>query len=81
MNHHSKRDRLPERGLLLRRRAAIVHSWSVLKQGLPQRFRREAARLTGASAEDDNWESALFSAFGEAVEHTATVCGAERWAP
>ena len=79
--NNSKRDRVPERGLLLRRREAIIHSWSVLEQGLPQRFQREAARLTGTSAEDGNWQSTLFSAFSEAMEYTATVRGAERWAP
>jgi len=79
--NNSKRDRLPERGLLLSRREAIIHSWSVLEQELPQRFRREADRLTGTAAENRNWEATLFSAFGEAVEYTASVRGVERWAP
>ena len=79
--NNGKRDRLPERALVLNRRDAIVHSWSILDAALPRRFRREASRLAGAADLGGNWEGALFTAFAEAVEYTASLRGAERWAP
>jgi hypothetical protein len=79
--NNGQRDKLPTRDLVLARKDAIIHSWSILDRSLPGRFRREAARLVGVADIGADWQAPLYSAFAEAVEYTASLRGVDRWAP
>lgn len=72
-----KSDRLPERQLLVARRAAVVGCWEIAREERPERFAREAEGLAGTS---EPGLGVLFEAMVEAVEVTAMQRGAERWA-
>ena len=78
MVNNSKRDRLPERSLLNKRRDVIIQYWRIIRDNFPERFRREMTGLTGRVMEE-NWEKVLFSALSDAVEFTALQRGVERW--
>lgn len=77
--NNQKRDMLPARELVARRKDCIVHYWTVLRDIHRVRFEAEATRLTGTISA--NWKNQLFSGFAEAVEVTAVQRGVERWRP
>jgi len=76
--NNSKRDKLPERSLLEKRRDIIIYYWQIIHHEMPARFDRETERFTGKSLKK-NWEKVLFSAVADAVEFTAMQRGVERW--
>jgi len=83
----AKRDMLPTRTIVRKRRDAIVSCWNLLYGRFPSRFRREAAVLMGrgrrgsVAVNGQSWETQLMNSFEEAIEYTATVRGAHRWEP
>jgi SAM-dependent methyltransferase len=83
----AKRDMLPTRTLVRRRKDAIVFYWNLLFERFPFRFRMEAALLMGRGREESlvengqGWEKQLMNSFVEAIEYTATIRGANRWEP
>ena len=77
-----KKDKLPSRKLVKRRRDAIIYYWEVMQETFPVRFDYEMGYLCGTGTEGPaGWQSRLFSAFSEAVEVTACRRGTERWEP
>ncbi len=74
-----KKDRLPARDLVKRRRDCVVNYWSQINDAFPARFEYEAEKLMGGSFDCSNWENKLFSTFAEAVEVTAAQRGVDRW--
>ncbi len=76
--NNQKRDKLPERTLVLKRKDSVLYYWTVLSESLPQRFITETSKFTGKSMKS-NWELPLFNALVEAVEITAMQRGVERW--
>jgi len=77
-----KRDKLPSRKLINRRRDAIIYYWEVMQEEYPVRFDYEMAYLCGTGAEGSpHWQIRLFNSFSEAVEVTACRRGTERWEP
>jgi CRISPR/Cas system Type II protein with McrA/HNH and RuvC-like nuclease domain len=79
VNNH-KRDKLPTVNLMNRRRDAVIQNWQTISDTQPIRFAAEASSLMGRNP-GANWQAALFMAFLEAVEVTATRRGVERWEP
>lgn len=76
--NRAKSDALPARGLLLRRREALLRCWEGLREAAEVRFDREARILVGRDLNDlDD----LFGAVAESIEVTATQTGTPRWAP
>jgi hypothetical protein len=76
-----KSDRLPEHGLLLQRKDAIVFYWESARQQYERRFDHELVKFTGRKPETGNWQNPGFQRLVEAVEVTAIQRGAERWRP
>ena len=76
-----KSDKLPERGLLLQRKDAIVFYWERVREHHARRFDHELVNFTGAIPSAGNWQSSAFQRLAEAVEVTAVQRGAERWQP
>jgi SAM-dependent methyltransferase len=74
--NREKRDRLPTRDLLGRRRPAILRCWDACQSERPARFLREAAAQVGTSSPT---LPELFNALIESVEVTALQRGVERW--
>jgi len=79
--NNMKRDRLPSRRLLLRRKDCLIKYWEALRRTRPVRFDTEVCRIVGATSMPSNWTNAIFSSVCEAVEITATQKGCERWEP
>ncbi|MEI8291408.1 MAG: methyltransferase domain-containing protein [Verrucomicrobiota bacterium] len=79
--NNSKRDKLPERELLLRRKDAIVTCWETVRQRHERRFEYELINLTGDKPVTANWQNGAFQRLAEAVEVTAIQRGAKRWRP
>ena len=77
----SKSDKLPERGLLFRRKDAIVSCWESVRQKHERRFDHELVNFTGEQHSSENWQNTAFQRLVEAVEVTAIQRGAERWKP
>jgi hypothetical protein len=75
-----KSDKLPERGLLLRRKEPIMFYWEHARALHERRFDHELLNLTGVKGAD-NWQNPAFQRLVEAVEVTAVQRGAERWRP
>jgi hypothetical protein len=75
-----KSDRLVARGLLLKRRDAIVHSWEILRAARHERFVLEVERSLGR-VEAGNWQAPAFNGLVECVETLALQRGLERWEP
>ncbi len=73
-----KRDKLPEKSLLNRRKDIIIHYWNIVRGKAPVKFINDSIRFTGKKL-NGNWENLLFSALVEAVEITAIQRGVERW--
>ena len=76
--NNSKRDRLPEKQLLEKRRDIIIHYWQIINKNMPERFCLESGRFTGRCT-GNNWETVLFSTLVDAVEFTSLQRGVERW--
>lgn len=76
-----KSDLLPERGLLLQRRDAMVFYWEKVRQRHERRFDHELMNFTGNQHGMANWQNGAFQRLVEAVEVTAIQRGAERWRP
>lgn len=77
-----KSDKLPAAALLTERREAIVDSWSVLRDAMPEAFDRQAEQLMGAKPRSGGvWRQDLFARMRQAVEETALQRGVERWTP
>jgi hypothetical protein len=76
-----KSDRLPEHGLLVQRKDAIVFYWESVRQRYERRFDHELVNFTGKKPEAGNWQNPGFERLVEAVEVTAIQRGAERWRP
>ncbi len=74
-----KKDRLPSRELVKRRRDCVIEYWSQINEAFPARFEYEAEKFMGTGFDSANWENRLFSTFAEAVEVTAVQRGVERW--
>ena len=78
--NNEKRDHLPTRGLLGKRKECIVHYWTVMREQNPHRFDFETGKLAGAPL-GNNWENRLFGVVTEAIEVTAIQRGVDRWEP
>lgn len=76
--NNRKRDKLPTRSLLEKRKDHFIHYWQYLSEVVPHRFSLEMARFTG-KRKDHHWEQILFHTFVDAVEMTALQRGVERW--
>ncbi len=76
-----KRDRLPTRDLLLRRKDYVLYCWEALRAAYQARFEHEACRVIGAERFPENWHARTFGSVAEAVEVTAIQRGHERWQP
>lgn len=76
-----KRDRLPTRDLLLRRKDYVLYCWEALRAAYQPRFEYEACRVIGTDQFPGNWQSRTFNCVAEAVEVTAIQRGHERWQP
>ncbi len=80
--NNQKRDRLPSRSLVLKRKECIIYYWTLMRDRHPERFAFEVGRLAGVEvARADNWENRLFGTVAEALEFTAVQSGVERWEP
>jgi len=82
-----KKDRLPERSLLERRKELIIYYWEILREAAEERFRNETALFIGdfggisESKMKRDWQNLLFARLVESVEITALQRGTARWAP
>ena len=80
--NNEKRDRLPARKLLGRRKECIIDYWTLMRAQNLHRFDFEAGKLAGAGVSlGRNWENRLFSVVTEAIEVTAIQRGVDRWEP
>ena len=77
----AKRDKLPTRELLVRRRDQIIGYWEIVREARTSRFDHEAARIAGQLRMPDQWQGVVFQAVADAVEYTAVQRGYERWQP
>lgn len=81
VNSH-KSDKLPASELLLERRGAILESWGLLHEAMPDAFSNQALHLLGTQhASWGKLADELFARLREAVEITALQRGVERWTP
>mgnify|MGYP006266506289 FL=1 len=80
--NNAKRDRLPTRPLIERRRDAIVEAWEMLFEAERGLFLEHAGSFTGHNVHEfgRREQDDLFSTFKDAVEYTARNRVAERWA-
>ena len=76
--NNRKRDRLPDRLLLRRRRDTIHRYWDATRAASPARFEAESRALTGVA---DAGLDALFLVLLESVAVTAQQRGVPTWAP
>ncbi|MDO8672645.1 MAG: methyltransferase domain-containing protein [Dehalococcoidia bacterium] len=76
-----KRDKLPTRELMHRRRERILGCWEMLRSAHRSRFDYEVCRIAGVSLLPNDWQSLAFRSVTDAVEFTATQRGCERWQP
>ncbi len=77
----AKRDRLPARELMLKRRERLLECWRLLRRSHRARFDHEISRLVGVGSIPQPWENLAFQYVSEAVEFTAAQRGCERWQP
>lgn len=81
--NNSKRDMLPTRTLLNKRKDIIKDYWSLIAKNYPARFDFEVKKFTGdlvlLNERNKEWHELLFSAVTEAVEITAIQRGCGRW--
>ena len=77
-----KSDKLVTKGLLYKRRDAILHYWDTMRGAAENRFAVELERsLMHESYNPDNWQYAAFAGLVESVETLAAQRGLERWEP
>ncbi|HNQ68811.1 MAG TPA: methyltransferase domain-containing protein [Bacteroidales bacterium] len=79
--NNQKRDRLPTRNIIVKRKDVIIDYWKIYKENYPIRFFNDSARFTGENTTNENWENSLFNTLAEAVEYTALKRGISRWEP
>lgn len=73
-----KRDRLPSRALLTRRRDAVLWCWDTTRKAAPARFEAESRALTGV---DEAGFDELFLVLLESVAVTAQQRAVPTWSP
>ena len=81
--NREKRDKLPTRSLLLKRKDCIIRYWKLLRTANKYRFDFEVYSFTGLDhlSIGGNLEPKMFNHILEAVEITAMQRGCERWEP
>lgn len=80
--NRDKRDKLPTRSLLIKRKDCIVDYWRVLRTAIPPRFDYEISKFIGTvRLTSGKWESQMFDRVLEAIDVTALHRGCERWEP
>lgn len=80
--NQKKRDSLPARKLIERRRDAIIGFWQAYRVVWPVRFSAQLGRaLAGGITLNDNWEKPAFAALQETVERVAAGRDLRRWEP
>jgi len=80
--NRQKSDRLVTKGLLLRRRDAIIHCWTALRTDSRERFGVEVTRaLLRGPYNESAWERQAFAGLIETVETLAIQRGLLRWEP
>lgn len=79
--NNAKRDALPTRTLLRRRRDAIIGYWELYHGHTPQRFLRQVDRALGISGGTPGWETAAFAGLQETIERLSASRGLSRWEP
>jgi len=76
----NKKDKIPTRDLLFKRRDCVVEYWRILRDSMRQRFDHEVSWfVSDASLLEKGWEGSMFNSLMEAVEVTALQRGCERW--
>lgn len=77
-----KSDKLVTKGLLYKRRDAILHCWDTMRGATENRFAVELERsLLHEPYNSGNWQHAAFAGLVESVETLAAQRGLERWEP
>ena len=77
-----KSDKLVTKGLLYKRRDAILYYWDTLRGAAENRFAVELERsLMHGSYDPANWQHDAFAGLVESVETLALQRGLERWEP
>ncbi|NPV04492.1 MAG: hypothetical protein HPY67_07155 [Syntrophaceae bacterium] len=79
--NNMKRDKLPSRPLLMKRKECLIKYWETMYQARPVRFEIEVCRFIGSNSMPANWKNNVFAGVIEAVEITAAQKGCERWEP
>lgn len=80
--NREKRDLLPRRDLMLRRKDRMIAYWQILRNRQKNRFDYEVRSFVGQKRfDEENWENQVFNNLVESVEYTAVQRGCERWAP
>lgn len=79
--NNMKRDKLPSRPLLMRRKNCFIKYWETMCLARPVRFEMEVCRFVGSTSMPSNWKNDVFNSVIEAVEITAAQKGCERWEP
>ncbi len=84
--NRDKKDRLPSRSLIFRRRDWIIYYWRELSKAHKVRFDKEAKSQVEprARAKFDanmNWEEPLFLSMTQSVQMTTTQFGMKPWEP
>lgn len=79
--NREKRDMLPSRNLLVKRKDIIIHYWRLNHSFNQKRFFYEINHLLGKSINNYSWEINLFDYLKEAIEITALQRSVLRWNP
>ena len=79
--NRDKRDMLPSRRLIIKRRDMIITYWRLNKSFNKKRFFYEINRLLAEPIDSYSWEIALFDYLKEAIEITALQRRVPRWEP
>ncbi|NCC31666.1 MAG: methyltransferase domain-containing protein [Chloroflexia bacterium] len=77
----NKRDRLPSRTVILRRRDAIFGYWHIYDQAKPTRFRAQISRALGCDLRCSGWEDVALAGLQETLERLASSRALARWEP
>lgn len=79
--NREKRDMLPSRDLLLKRKDSVINYWRMNKSFNKKRFNYEINHLLAKTNSDYSWEINLFDYLKEAIEITALQRSVPRWEP
>jgi 2-polyprenyl-3-methyl-5-hydroxy-6-metoxy-1,4-benzoquinol methylase len=79
--NREKRDMLPSRNLIVKRKDSIITCWRLNKSFNKKRFFYEINRLLAEPMNNNSWEIALFDYLKESVEITALQRRVPRWEP